>query len=88
MQGRIEIFTKSSIRDTEGEKLSSKIKNELNIDLKCHFIECYNFSDEINKNELEEIAKIVFLDKIATDFAVKEPAFASLIRIEERVLQL
>lgn len=86
MQGRIEIFTKSSIRDTEGEKLSSKIKNELNIDLKCHFIECYNFSDEINKNELEEIAKIVFLDKIATDFAVKEPAFASLIRIEVGML--
>lgn len=82
MQGRIEIFTKSSLKDVEGEKLSRKIKNEMNVDVQCHFVETYNFSEEVSRAELEEIAKLVFLDKVSQDFAVREPAFAELVRIE------
>ncbi len=83
MKGRIEIAVKDGLRDVVGESTKKKIREELGIELSSvRYADVYNFAEEVPDEEMEQIAKDVFLDNILQVYSVKEPMFRSDLRIE------
>jgi len=70
MTGRIEITTKNGIKDTAGTKVAEKIRNELGINVAVHFCDVYNFDGEVSKEELDGLAKTVFLDPVVQRYSI------------------
>ena len=82
MEQRLEITTKSTIRDVTGEQLSERIKKTFSLDIKCRSINVYNFGEKLPDSEMDEIARDVFLDSVTQSYSIKEPLFSDCWRIE------
>jgi len=82
MEQRLEIATKSHIRDVQGEQLSLRLKREMGLDLPCRFIDVYNIGEQLGGEELAALSSEVFTDRIVQDVSSKEPMFADTWRIE------
>jgi len=81
MAGRIEVTTKDNVKDVIGAKTAQKIKDELGIEAEVHFSDVYNFGGDETEEELQMLAKEVFLDAIAQQASTK-PIFQDCWRIE------
>ena len=82
MQQRLELTTKSHIKDVQGDQRKERIKNLLGLDLNCRFIEVYNFGEQLSDEEMLSLAEDVFSDSITQDYSSKPPLFNDCWRIE------
>jgi len=83
MKKRIEIAVKEGLRDVVGEGTKKKIEEELGVKVSSvRYADVYNFAEELPDEEMEQIARDVFADKILQVYSVKEPMFRSELRIE------
>ncbi|MEM2909112.1 MAG: phosphoribosylformylglycinamidine synthase subunit PurL [Candidatus Bilamarchaeaceae archaeon] len=81
MPGRIELTLNEGVKDTIGTKIADKIRNEIGIETNVNFCEVYNFDGEVSNEELDELARSVFLDQVVQKYTGK-PLFKERWRIE------
>lgn len=83
MEQRLEIMSKTDVKDVVGDQLKQKIISELGIQIKdCHFLHVYNFTDSLPSEEMNDLATGVFSDNISQTFDLNKPAFLDKWRIE------
>ncbi|MEW6036072.1 MAG: AIR synthase-related protein, partial [Candidatus Micrarchaeota archaeon] len=82
MLQRLELATKSHIRDVQGEQLSERLRKEMGIRVRCRAIDAYNLQQNLPEDEMKALAEDVFADSITQDYSYGEPLFRGLWRIE------
>jgi phosphoribosylformylglycinamidine synthase len=82
MEQRLELTTKSHIKDVQGDQLSARLKKELGANIACRFIDAYNFAQTLPEGEMAALAEDVFADSVTLDYSFREPLFPDCWRIE------
>jgi phosphoribosylformylglycinamidine synthase subunit PurSL len=82
MEQRLELTTKSHIKDVQGDQLSARLKKELGANIACRFIDAYNFAQPLPEAEMISLAEDVFADSVTQDYSFREPLFPDCWRIE------
>ncbi len=83
MRSRIEVTLKKGLKDAAGDELKKRVKKELGIRLKdVHFVDVYNFGDELPEGDLKMLGREVFSDSVSQDYHCEKPAFQNSWRIE------
>lgn len=82
MEQRLELATKSHIKDVQGDQLALRLKKELGIHASCRFVDAYNIAEPLGPQDMLAIAEDVFADNITQDYSFKEPLFPDCWRVE------
>ncbi len=76
MPSRIEVGFKPNIRDAQGEKITKKIRNFLDIPVeRVRTVFVYTIDAELTKEEIELIASGPFSDPVIQDYAIDRPLY-------------
>ncbi len=82
MEQRLEITTKSHIRDVQGEQLSLRLRREMGLEIPCRAVDAYNLGEKLGEEDMAALAADVFTDAVVQDYSSGEPLFADTWRIE------
>jgi len=86
MEQRLELATKSHIKDVQGDHLAGLLRKELGIQVSCRFVDAYNLAESMGAEDMLALAEDVFADSVTQDYSFKEPLFRDFWRIEVGML--
>ncbi|MFH0737668.1 MAG: phosphoribosylformylglycinamidine synthase subunit PurL [Candidatus Micrarchaeota archaeon] len=82
MQQRLELATKTGMRDVQGSRLSEALKKELGMELRISFVDVYNLAEALPQADMASLAEDVFSDAIINGYSFTEPLFPKSWRVE------